>query len=50
MHQVAPHDGVKPTEALHLLYDFLRCLARPIDVPQHTLDQVKVHTSCDGHP
>ncbi|KAA6424155.1 MAG: hypothetical protein FRX49_06114 [Trebouxia sp. A1-2] len=39
MHQVAPHDGVKPTEALHLLYDFLRCLARPIDVPQHTLDQ-----------
>ena len=40
----------KPSGVLYLLYDFLRCLARPVDVPQYTLDQVKVHTSCDGHP
>ncbi len=50
MHQADLYDGLKPTEALYLLYNFLRCLARPVDVPQHTLDQVKVHTSCDGHP
>ncbi len=50
MHEVALHDRLKPAEALYLLYDFLRCLARPVDVPEHTLDQVKVHTSSDGHP
>ncbi len=50
MHQAEPNDGLKPTETLYLLYDFLGCLTRPVNVSQHTLDQVKVHTSRDGHP
>ena len=49
---VAPQDikRINSVRIEHLLYDFLRGLARPVDVSQHTLDQVKVHTSSDGHP
>lgn len=33
----------------HLLNNLCRLLARPLNVPQDSLDQVKVDAPCDGH-
>lgn len=34
----------------HLLYDLLWSLLRATDVPKDSFDQVKMYTTCDGHP